>query len=218
MNPDDAVWGQHHGNATALLSADGRYQYYLTRDLPGSAPPLHFVMLNPSKATASEDDPTIRRCLGYARALSAESLHVWNLFAWRTTHPDQLPQDESAIGPRNDATIAAALATAAATSAVVVAAWGAHEHPLKARQVARLLAVAGRHQVPLQVLAMTRRGDPGHPLRLPRSLRPRAAALETSCCPGCGCTDDQACWPACWWVPDASTVRVCSRCAGRWTP
>lgn len=216
MNADGAVWGQRHGDATALLSTDGRYRYYLTRDLPGDAPPLHFVMLNPSKATAHQDDPTIRRCLGYARAVGAGGLHVWNLFAWRTTHPDELPLDDSAIGPANEDTISTALTTVAATGAVVVAAWGAHQHPLKARQIARLLAAAADHRVSLHVLAMTRRGEPGHPLRLPRSLRPRPATLEASCCPGCGCTPAQGCWPGCWWVQDPSGVRVCSQCVGRW--
>lgn len=172
---DAAVWGQRRRSSTALFSGDGRYRYYLTRDAAGQAPPVHFAMLNPSTATAGEDDPTIRRCLGYARALDAAGLHVWNLFAWRTTHPELMPRDELAIGPQNEATIETALANAAATGATVIAAWGAHQHPLKDRQVARLVAAADRHGVVLHVLAMTRRGDPGHPLRLPRALRPTPA-------------------------------------------
>ena len=212
MSPVGSMWGEHRGAATALLSGDGHYRYYLTRDLPGQGPPVHFAMLNPSTATAVDDDQTIRRCLCYARALDAGSLHVWNLFAWRTTHPSELPLDDHAIGPANEATIDGALAAAAATSAVVVAAWGAHKHPLKDRQVARLIAAANRHKVQLHVLAMTRRGDPGHPSRLPRSLRPKPVSLEPACCPGCGCTEQDACWPGCWWVPDPQYGRVCSTC------
>ena len=214
----EELWGQHHGTATALFSADGRYRYYLTRDLPGAGPALHFAMLNPSQATAAQDDRTVTRCLGYARAWGASSLHVWNLFAWRATHPDQMPSDITAIGVHNEDTIATALRTAAATSAVVVTAWGAHQHPLKDRQVARLLAAAQRHGVQLHALAMTRRGDPGHPLRLPRSLRPTPVALEPACCPGCGCTDEQACWPGCWWVITDHGIRVCSTCVSRSAP
>ena len=89
MSPVGSMWGEHRGAATALLSGDGHYRYYLTRDLPGQGPPLHFAMLNPSTATAVDDDQTIRRCLCYARALDAGSLHVWNLFAWRTTGSSQ---------------------------------------------------------------------------------------------------------------------------------
>jgi hypothetical protein len=83
---------------------------------------------------------------------------------------------------------------------------------LKDRQVARLLAAANRHKVQLHVLAMTRRGDPGHPSRLPRSLRPKPVSLEPACCPGCGCTEQDACGPGCWWVPDPHYGRVCSTC------
>jgi len=61
------------------------------------------------------------------------------------------------------------------------------------------------------------RGDPGHPLRLPRAARPHPLILDAACCPGCGCTDDSACWPACWWVRTADGVRVCSSCT-TWRP
>lgn len=213
MSAGTPLWGEHQDGATALFSADLRYRYYLTRDLPGGAAPVHFAMLNPSTATATEDDRTIRRCLGYARDLDASSLHVWNLFAWRTTHPELMPSDETAIGPENESVIAAAVAAVQTSGATLIAAWGSHAHPLKARQVARLLAATQRKGVPLSVLAMTRRGDPGHPLRLPRVLRPRPVTLEPACCPGCGCTDEQACWPTCWWVRGADGVRVCSTCA-----
>ena len=50
---------------TARFSANGIYRYLLTRSLGGSATCL-FIMLNPSSADAENDDPTIRRCIGFA--------------------------------------------------------------------------------------------------------------------------------------------------------
>jgi len=111
--------------------------------------------------------------------MSAASLHLWSLLAWRATHPDELPPDQSAVGPLNESTIEHALASAA----IVVAAWGPEGHPLKDRQASAMLTAAQRHRVQMHVLAITRRGDPGHPLRLPRSLRPRPLTLTVPSCP-----------------------------------
>lgn len=155
----------------------------------------------PSQATAAQDDRTITRCLGYARALGASSLHVWNLFAWRATHPrpDALRHHrDRCTQRRHHRDRAQGLRPRPARSSSPPGARTSTHW--KDRQVARLLAAAQRHGVQLHALAMTRRGDPGHPLRLPRSLRPTPVALEPACCPGCGCTDEQACWPGCWWV------------------
>lgn len=62
-----------------------------------------FVLLNPSTATAEEDDPTIERCIGYAIKWEYSNLEVVNLFAFRVTAPDDLyVQTKSIVGPKND--------------------------------------------------------------------------------------------------------------------
>ncbi len=46
-----------------------------------------FVMLNPSTATDTVDDPTVRRCRGFAMSEDCEFMEIINLFAWRSTNP-----------------------------------------------------------------------------------------------------------------------------------
>lgn len=63
---------------------------------------LTVVMLNPSTADATHDDPTIRRCIGFAKTARAEGLRVVNFFALRSTDPDALANADDPVGPMND--------------------------------------------------------------------------------------------------------------------
>lgn len=67
----------------AVISACGRYRYLLTRQVRPGSRTATFVMLNPSTADATSDDPTIRRCSGFARRLGCGKLVILNLFAVR---------------------------------------------------------------------------------------------------------------------------------------
>lgn len=73
----------------AIVTDDGLYRYVLGRRW-ADGPTMTFVMLNPSTADDVIDDPTIRRCMGFARREHLGGIEVINLFALRTTKPEHL--------------------------------------------------------------------------------------------------------------------------------
>lgn len=130
---------------------------------------LVFVMLNPSTADDVVDDPTIRRCIGFARREAAPYFTVVNLFAWRATDPgdlvDSLEAGIDIVGPGNDGHIWDALAD----GGPVVAAWGANVEmlgSLAVRRVALVRQLVGLSGNPLMCLGTTKAGHPRHPLYL----------------------------------------------------
>ena len=156
---------------SASFDRTRRYRYTLTRCWDSSAGRVAFVMLNPSRADASEDDPTIRRCVRFARDWGFGSLEVVNLFAWRARRPVELRGVSDPVGPRCDLSIR----RAASRSQALVAAWGVHGTFLGRD---RLLAdLDRRHGLllgrgdPVWCLGTTRAGQPRHPLYVPASRR-----------------------------------------------
>ena len=125
-----------------------------------------FCMLNPSTATHDTDDPTIRRCIGFARAWDFDALEVGNLFAYRATNPSALRHQPDPVGPENDG----AIVEMAKRCAFVVCAWGTYgELNGRGATVLELLRRAGAG---LRALSFTRGGQPSHPLYLRADLEP----------------------------------------------
>lgn len=156
----------------AVLSECRRYRYKLAREWNRSRPTLTFIMLNPSTADATLDDPTIRRCIGFAHGNEFGGLHVFNLFAFRATDPMQMKAADDPVGPDNDTHIMTALTTAAATNSPIIAAWGVHgAYNGREAEVRRLSLECG---VKLMCLGSTKGGHPRHPLYV-------AAAQEFIC-------------------------------------
>jgi len=163
MNPSTS---RAYARSNATLSRCGQYRYDLVRIWDKSAPLACFIMLNPSTADASRDDPTIRRCVRFAASWGCGGMVAVNLFALRATSPGALYGHRLPVGPRNDAAILRW--ASAANVRHVVCAWGAHGS-LRGRgdAVAALLG-----HLKLEVLGLTRGGAPRHPLYLAGSCRP----------------------------------------------
>ena len=123
-------------------------------------------MLNPSTADAHEDDPTIRKCVGFAKRLGYGGIEVLNLFAFRATDPKQLRAASYPVGPENDLIITNKLHSLGLHErGIVICAWGANAKNLQRPQQLRThLALSG---VRLRALALTKDGIPSHPLMLP---------------------------------------------------
>lgn len=148
----------------AQLSADGLYRYGLWRRWgPLHKPWAMFIGLNPSTADANDDDPTIRRCVGFARDWGYEGLLMANLFAFRATEPADMKAAADPVGYDNDVL----LQHYARMAGVVVAAWGTNGMHLNRDAAVRKL-------VPdLHYLRLTKHGFPEHPLYLPAELKPK---------------------------------------------
>jgi hypothetical protein len=138
----------------AEISACGAYRYALWRSWAADQPHVLFIGLNPSVADASVDDPTLRRCMRFARQWGYGGVIMANLFAFRATSPRVLPHVPDPIGPENDRW----LEQLRNSVDVAVAAWGwmGSIHSRSARVESRL----GE----LYCLGATKNGEPRHPL------------------------------------------------------
>lgn len=148
----------------AVFSGDRRYRYYLSRPFVGEGRSICWIMLNPSTADEDHNDPTVRRCIGFATDYRFEDggrcgyMHVLNLFAFRATDPHELKGEPDPIGPENDIWIE----QQASSSDLVVCAWGAHGQYLgRGAQVKQRLLDRG---IALWCLGCTSSGEPRHPL------------------------------------------------------
>ena len=144
--------------STGVYSDCERYRYALTRVWDAGGPRLLFIMLNPSKATERQNDPTVERCERRARLLGYGALRVMNIFAWRETNPKKLARAAEPVGAENDALLLAGLAWADC----VIAGWGVHgAHLGRGPAVEALLRDAGAD---LYCLGLSKAGHPRHPL------------------------------------------------------
>lgn len=188
----------------AVISPCGRYRYALyrnlkthpkwkdkptggTRYLGGSVHPYPiwyprpclFIMLNPSTADGKLDDPTIRRCLGFAHRLQCDELFVANLFAWRATDPRELRKngvgDGDIIGPENMDWIKSLVEVAWRRDdnrGHVIAAWGPNGFYMQQDRtvmgwIDSEIARVGEH---VECLGTSKGGFPRHPLMLEKGV------------------------------------------------
>lgn len=150
----------------AELSEDGMYRYTLWRRWDKEKPRALFIMLNPSTANAEQDDPTIRRCVGFARSWRMGGIRVCNLFPFRATDPADLLKADIPEGRGN----LGAIERMIDVHGISVAAWGAHQ--MSARQENNVRNLFYELGVPLYALGLTKHGKPRHPLYIPATAVP----------------------------------------------
>lgn len=155
----------------AIFDVAEKYRYLLWRNFtPTPKSRVLFVMLNPSTADHSDSDPTMTKCVGFAKRWEFESMQIVNLFALRSTDPRALrkrPLDEI-VGPHNDVMIH----KAANDSDRIVVAWGANARllgPLRAEHVIEMLLGC---RPKIWSVRLTSKGDPEHPLYVPYEAEP----------------------------------------------
>ena len=146
----------------AEISKCGCYRYALWRVWSEDVSCAMFVGLNPSIADAEDDDPTLRRCVSYARSWGYGGVCIGNLFAYRATDPNELYEVLDPVGPENDKW----LEQLAQAAGITVAAWGNKGQYMK-RDRQAMLRLGDLH-----CLGVTKQGHPKHPLYLRKDLKP----------------------------------------------
>lgn len=151
---------------TAWLSSCGRYRHALGRHWDRSRGFVLFIGLNPSTADAETDDPTIRRCIRFARDWGYGGLEMCNLFDWRATDPKRLPRMEIAVSDKNDPTLRCRVQAAA----MVIAAWG--NVPFAKARIDTVFRTAFSDEKRWHALRLTKHGFPWHPLYVRADAKP----------------------------------------------
>ena len=161
----------------------GNYRYLLWREWNSNNKTVSFIMLNPSRANAQTNDPTIARCINFAKSWGYGRLEVVNLFAYRTPKPSLLKQAAEPIGKDNDRFILESVNR----SDRIILAWG------NARNIVSLVCFADdgaiapriwrkqdsytlellKNHNHLYSLGITKKGCPRHPLYLRSTIKPQ---------------------------------------------
>lgn len=150
----------------AAISECRKYRWSLVRIWDHSLPRVLFIMLNPSIADGTEDDPTIRRCIDFAMQWGYGSMAVGNLFGYRATDPSELLTAKDPVGIDNQRYVLNLLGNCDE----VILAWGDRAKRLNEKRVIlgvlkRWQKATGKHAM---CLGVTKDGNPKHPLYLPK--------------------------------------------------
>ena len=154
----------------ATLSDCETYRYTLSRIWDLSKPQVMFIMLNPSTADALKDDPTIKRCIAFAKSWGYGGINVGNLFAYRSRFPIELFHTLDPVGKEN----IKFLKDMALKSEIIVCAWGNGSlvEKLKKKLWPEYFPLKGLYK-PLHYLELCNDGTPKHPLYLKSNLKPQ---------------------------------------------
>ena len=143
----------------AVFDKDRNFRFILWRYWNDS-PRVLFIGLNPSTADESKNDPTIRRCIGFAQKWDFGGMYFCNLFSYISTDP-KLLSNINAVHPANIHAVQAALKSTILT----VAAWG---DGIEIVDNGRAIAQHLKELIsPSKCFGLTQKGNPKHPLYLP---------------------------------------------------
>jgi len=145
----------------AIISHCKKYRYVLWRNWDKSKQSVMFIGLNPSKADIIQDDPTIYRCINFAKSWGYGGIIITNLFAYRTKDPRELKITNNPIGKDNDMWIN----KISKEDVFKVAAWGNHGTYLN-RSENILKSISN-----LNCIKKNKSGEPSHPLYLKTDLK-----------------------------------------------
>ena len=141
-------------NKNAVFSPCRKYRYSLTRSWNSADGYVLFIGLNPSIADEIADDPTLKRCINFAKDWGYGGLIMVNLFAYMSTCPSELKKVALPIGKENNNYILKGYQK----SQLTVIAWGNDGYLLKRDK--EVLAIIENPMC----LNINKSGQPAHPL------------------------------------------------------
>lgn len=162
---------------TAAISKCGKYRYCLSRVWDKEKPKVLFIMLNPSTADSEKDDPTILRCIAFAKSWDFGSLYVINLYAFRATNPKDLLKATSIVGIDNEKWFK----KMSNIADLIVGAWGNKAIISKINKSPDYNSYNPISWInkPLHYLELSKDGyTPKHPLYLKKDLVPRFHPIQ----------------------------------------
>lgn len=159
----------------ADISPDGIYRYRLDRVWDPDLPQLQVCMLNPSTAGEFDDDPTVRKVVGFAARnwdYSFGGVNIFNLRAFRATEPSDLFSAERAgvdiEGPMNRDFLRMMFTLAVREDNPVLVAWGANAKPEWVDSFGELAVQCAARLV---CIGKNKNGSPTHPVMAPYTHR-----------------------------------------------
>lgn len=154
----------------AIFSKDRKKRYLLWRRFASGNRFVNFIMLNPSEADESYNDPTITRCIQFAKDWNFDGLIVSNLFSICTPYPKNISKHDKNLSALNKQYITFAVEHSEQT----ICAWGNHGSINKRSK--KFKELLKNHE--LYCLDMNKNGEPKHPLYIKRETLPKAFTTE----------------------------------------
>ena len=156
------MMGKLFSKSGAVFSDCRKYRYALWRIWDVNKSLAMIIGLNPSTADETSNDPTITRCISFARSWGYGGVLVANLFGCRATSPNELRAYHEPVGKENDFWVH----KIAKEAVIKVAAWGNYGKFLNRSE--KILASLDQ----LHCIQMNKSGEPAHPLYLKAELKP----------------------------------------------
>lgn len=96
-----STWNESF-QVNAVMDETGHYRYQFSCQWGTQGRFITFIMLNPSVGNQQQPDPTLRKCINYAKNWGYDGIKVANLFAYVSTDPQRLTSVVDPVGPDND--------------------------------------------------------------------------------------------------------------------
>jgi hypothetical protein len=155
-------------NTDAYLSDDGMFRYWLMRQWNPALRMMALIGCNPSKAGKVDNDPTIRKEIGFAERLGFGGILKLNVGAYVATDPRDWKAARDPFGPANTIDHLQGYLIKWQPS-IVIAAWG---RPCMSSQRGQHRAEAITKMIlGMKCWGRNADGSPRHPLMLPYSTQ-----------------------------------------------